>query len=267
MKTRIITSLIAGIPLFISLAFYNTFVFEIAIAGVAVICISELFNSIFQKKHYSMLFLSYTIPFFIILFNQTISQKYSTVFVFIIVMLNAMLILLYHKTVNIATFSLFISMSLFISSVLNVAIIFRDYYGHNGILFTCISLGSAWFSDIGAYFSGYFFGKHKLAPTISPKKTIEGVIGGAVFNIFCTYVLILIIKSLYNIDVDIILILFISTIASLMSVVGDLMASIIKRQYNIKDFGDVMPGHGGFMDRFDSVLFTIPTVFVLINLI
>jgi len=267
MKTRVITAMIAGVPLFTALAFYDTYIFQIAIAGVAIICISELFNSIFSTKHISFLLLSYTIPLFVILLSYNMVDKYGSIFIFTIIILNAIFMLRYHKTVNVGTLTLFVSMSLFISYVLNIAIIFRDMYGHEGILFTCIALGSAWFSDIGAYFTGYFWGKNKLSPHISPKKTIEGVIGGAVFNIICSYGLCIGISSIYNIDINIPLMLLVSTVASFIGVVGDLTASIIKRQHNVKDFGDVMPGHGGVMDRFDSVLFTVPTVLVLVRLL
>ncbi len=121
----------------------------------------------------------------------------------------------------------------------------------------------AWGSDTFAYFIGRIFGKHKLAPTISPKKTIEGSIGGV-----CGSVLISVIfyyyfnlQALSSVYVFIIFV-FITTI---LSQLGDLIASKIKRTFKIKDFGFIMPGHGGMLDRFDSVLIIIPIIYLFIN--
>ncbi|MTI48027.1 phosphatidate cytidylyltransferase [Sporosalibacterium faouarense] len=111
-------------------------------------------------------------------------------------------------------------------------------------------------TDTFALFVGVAFGKRKLAPKLSPKKTIEGSIGGIVASVIATFIFALIFK----ID-DIIMLCVLSFFTSILSQVGDLTASKIKRIAGIKDFGNIMPGHGGVLDRFDSILFTAPIVY------
>ena len=127
-------------------------------------------------------------------------------------------------------------------------------------------------SDTGAYFSGYFFGKHKLAPKISPKKTIEGAVGGVIVCLISYVVLGMIFSFIakrmgINISVNYITLIVTAPIVSLLSIVGDLSASIIKRHQGIKDFGNIMPGHGGVLDRFDSVFYVAAVLFLLNNFV
>ncbi len=121
----------------------------------------------------------------------------------------------------------------------------------------------SWMTDTGAYFSGRFFGKHKLAPVISPKKTVEGAIGGFVFCVLSVSGIAYLLTGPLNIlpfDVNWIYLLIITAAGSVISMIGDLSFSVIKRAFDIKDFGKIMPGHGGMLDRFDSVLFVCPVL-------
>ena len=114
-------------------------------------------------------------------------------------------------------------------------------------------------SDTFAYFTGKFFGKNKLYPEVSPNKTVEGAIGG----IIGSTVLSVIYFNYLSINKYFYIIIF-SVSASVFSMAGDLTASKIKREYGIKDFGKFLPGHGGIMDRFDSVLFVAPAVYYFV---
>ena len=126
---------------------------------------------------------------------------------------------------------------------------------------------SSWISDTCAYLVGVMIGKHKLAPVLSPKKSIEGSIGGiagsaivgALFGFF------LLDKTLGENQFGVMLAI-IGAAGSVISQVGDLAASAIKRNHQIKDYGKLIPGHGGIMDRFDSVIFTAPIIYFLISL-
>lgn len=134
------------------------------------------------------------------------------------------------------------------------------------ILFFIISLGIPWLADGGAYFTGVFFGKHKLCPNISPKKTIEGFIGGTVIGILSALVIALIFNAASNTaKLNVLLMLVMGTLISVVSVIGDLSFSLIKRSCGIKDFGSFFPGHGGVLDRFDSVIFSAPIVFFMVR--
>lgn len=139
----------------------------------------------------------------------------------------------------------------------------------NGWFYMIPALFAAWISDVCAYFSGVTLGKHKIVPHISPKKTWEGCIGGA---LGCALIIMLyfdlVIVNVDNIRGNIVVISLLSFVVgfimSVMSQLGDWLASLIKRAVGIKDYGDIFPGHGGMIDRFDSTFFTIPTGILLV---
>ena len=112
----------------------------------------------------------------------------------------------------------------------------------------------AWVCDTFAYFTGRLFGKHKLAPNLSPKKTIEGSIGGIVFAVAACLVYGLIIEAATDLSANYIVLGLLGLVLSVFSQIGDIWASLIKRERGIKDYSRMLPGHGGVMDRFDSIL-------------
>ena len=121
---------------------------------------------------------------------------------------------------------------------------------------------TAFGTDVMAYFSGYLLGKHKLCPKISPKKTIEGSIGGILGSVILSGIFG------YFVMPDLLVhCLIIGVLGGIVSQFGDLTASIFKRKMGIKDYGNLIPGHGGILDRFDRVLFTGPLVYYYIVLI
>ena len=136
------------------------------------------------------------------------------------------------------------------------------YNGEFGLAMVFVALIAAFLTDTGAYFTGYFFGKHKLIPEISPKKTVEGAIGGVAICVISMLVYAWIL-TFFGIKANLLNIVIIGVIASVISQFGDLSASMIKRGLGIKDYGDIMPGHGGVLDRIDSLLFTAPAIYYL----
>lgn len=140
-------------------------------------------------------------------------------------------------------------------------VVLVDSSGEYSILIWLVLL-SAFCTDIFAYFSGYLFGKHKLCPVLSPKKTIEGAIGGTLGSVICCGLF-----GYFVIPRIWLHCLVIGLIGAVLSQCGDLTASAYKRKMGIKDYGNLIPGHGGIMDRFDSVLFTAPVVYYYIQFI
>lgn len=122
----------------------------------------------------------------------------------------------------------------------------------------------AFLSDTGAYFAGRFFGKHKMAPVISPKKTVEGLIGGVITAILGVIFYGLILKNAFAFEVNWVYVPVYGLLGSLGAVFGDLCFSVIKRQTGIKDYGNLIPGHGGIFDRFDSMVVVAPLVELLL---
>ena len=133
-----------------------------------------------------------------------------------------------------------------------------DDYG----IFVWLIVITAFGTDIMAYFSGYLFGKHKLCPKISPKKTIEGSIGGTLGSIIFSGIF-----GYFVIPEALGHCLIIGLLGGIVSQFGDLTASIFKRKMDVKDYGNLIPGHGGILDRFDSVLFTAPMIYYYITLV
>ena len=166
-------------------------------------------------------------------------------------------------------------MTLLISISFYTAVRLRDYAGVGlGLFYILLALGSSWWADTGAFFAGRFFGRHKLAPYISPKKTVEGFIGGIfvailgnllvawLLSILCTYPWMIGYAG-GALRINYLYVAAVSPVLAVAGAFGDLSASVIKRQFQIKDFGSIMPGHGGVLDRFDSVLFVLPLVGIL----
>ena len=127
------------------------------------------------------------------------------------------------------------------------------------LIFLC-----SWGSDTCAYCVGVLFGKHKMSPILSPKKSVEGAVGGVVGAALLTALYSYIFKEQMGIQLaEVWLLAGVSAVGALISMVGDLAASAIKRNYEIKDYGKLIPGHGGILDRFDSVIITAPIIFFL----
>lgn len=137
----------------------------------------------------------------------------------------------------------------------------------NSKLLVLLPFVAAWLTDTGAYFTGVFLGKHKLAPSISPKKTIEGSIGGIIICVLSFLLYGFIIEKFFAANANYIALALSGFVLSIIAQLGDLSMSIIKREFNIKDYGVIFPGHGGILDRFDSVLFTAPATFIILQFI
>ena len=143
----------------------------------------------------------------------------------------------------------------------------RIHSGAHGRFFIMIPFVLAFISDSGAYFAGRFLGKHKLAPTISPKKTIEGAIGGILGAILGMIIYGVILQFGFSFKVNYLAAIIYGVIGSVAGVFGDLCFSTIKRQTGIKDYGNLIPGHGGILDRFDSTTIIAPLVEILLILL
>ena len=131
-----------------------------------------------------------------------------------------------------------------------------------GLWYILLVLVIPWMSDTGAYFTGYFLGKHKMAPIISPKKTWEGFFGGWLVSVGAAALLVVIYNALTGGNANVLTAVLLALVLAPLSVCGDLPASLLKRRTGIKDYGNIMPGHGGVMDRFDSVVLIAPLLYV-----
>lgn len=151
----------------------------------------------------------------------------------------------------------------------NLSVDYPQYFqpSHCVFLILC-AMYCAWMSDTWAYFVGSKFGKHKLAPKISPKKSVEGAIGGVVGTVlFCVVTYFVCDATCFRNDtLNVWMIIGCSIILAILGMCGDLSASVIKRNFGEKDFGNLFPGHGGVLDRMDSILVTLPALYVMIEI-
>lgn len=136
-------------------------------------------------------------------------------------------------------------------------------YTLNGQYTFVLVFVAAWVCDSFAYFTGRIFGKHKLAPHLSPKKTVEGSIGGIVFAILGCMLYGFVVEKVTGLNARYLVLAATGLVLSIVSQIGDLWASLIKREYGVKDYSQMMPGHGGIMDRFDSII-AISTILMAI---
>lgn len=135
--------------------------------------------------------------------------------------------------------------------------LFKREYPENAPVWIFMFMAMTWLSDTGAYFTGKRFGKHKLAPVLSPKKTIEGTVGGFVYS----FITALIFKLIAFPEMSFLQLIILVAVANFLAQTGDLAESLIKRSSGVKDSGTLIPGHGGMLDRVDAILFSAPWVF------
>ena len=266
MAQRIISAAVAIVVAVVVLLLHNTFVFQLAIAALAVGAIYELFKAMGYLKFRTqaivcMGYACLRCVSFIWFSKGKLLFLNNELFMIILLIAMCLLYLRDHEKFKFGDFFAMLAVTLFITYSFET-LLFMNMYKKGGLFMIVLTLCGAWLADSGAYFAGTFFGKTPLCPTISPKKTVEGVLGGVVSN----GLIMLIISLFYEFVLDGASIHYVSVfctgmICALVGLVGDLTASIIKRQTGIKDYGNIMPGHGGVMDRFDSVLLVAPFMY------
>ena len=267
MKQRILSAIIGLAVLAFVLSLFHTMVLNAAIAVIAVIAVWEFFHATKIDRNKALLILGCAIAAVIPFIPRAEGADLLPVVVLQYIGLLICILLAPHRSTPVEQIAMTFMISLAIPLSLSSAVYLRDTYGMAlGLFYLILSLGGAWFSDTGAYFVGCAIGKHKLAPVISPKKTWEGVIGGIVVCLIC----MLLVGKAFELlipgaNVNYLALALLAPCASVISIIGDLSASLVKRQFGIKDFGNIMPGHGGVLDRFDSVLFVLPLIWGIVQ--
>lgn len=256
MLKRIITSvcgIIIVIPVFV---FSYTWIFPIVLAAVGVISIFEIARCFKMHKKIALLVPLYiyaiAFPFLQRIFENDldVAGMAMIAIIFYVAYIFGCVIFSKGKLAYNNVCALCLT-SFYILLALNMIEYIRDY-DKGEYIYLFIIVGAC-FTDIFAYFTGMLIGKHKLAPDISPKKTVEGSIGGIVFCVL-GFLLVGFLIGKFGTDChpNYIYLAISGFIISIISQAGDLIMSAIKRQYDIKDFGNILPGHGGMLDRLDS---------------
>ena len=280
MKTRVITSAVGLVVLFAVMALFDTFVFNVVIAAICLLAIHEVFKAFrFEKAAYIYWgFVPYTLLVMFSDFHMVricmLPASYIFALYLVLCVIGNSKSINYAKLGGMVLFSCII-MFCFYSLIYLKQLLPRATYGYDALYFIFLILGFAWGGDSAAYFAGRAFGKHKLAPVVSPNKTIEGAVGGVMGSMLLGVVVTACYTALHGQLVGVpldtlgwryyVVVVLLGGFGSLLGSVGDLFASVIKRQCGIKDYGTIFPGHGGIMDRFDSVLFIAPFVAMVVT--
>lgn len=264
MKTRIISAAVAVVLAVVVLLLHKTIVLEIAVGLLTAGMLFELFKATQCNKHWFTMLMccTYSIA---VPFSRFIGIKFSIItLVFWFIVFVAFL--KEHETMKVDKLGIMIASTTLVTYSMNCLLTLHKLTATHGLFLLILTLCGAWLADSGAYFAGTFFGKTKLCPKISPKKTVEGLIGGTLTNgLIFLAVAFIYGKIVSGVSFNFIYLFVLGMACSVIGLLGDLTASLIKRQYNIKDYGNIMPGHGGIMDRFDSVLFVAPFMAVMLT--
>lgn len=269
LKTRLITGtaiFVAGVPL---LLFSHTIIFPIAAGILALIAMSEIIAMEKFKKRYGAIIPTYILAFlipFCAWFFKDNEKNYVNVIAIVIFMF---LLYMFAYAVVMKGAVKFSEIALHFTAFTYVTVSFASipmmrHIDQNGAWYVVIIFIASCVCDIAAYFVGRAIGKHKLIPTVSPKKTIEGAIGGTLFSVVCVVGFGVLVHYVTGLHVRYLWLAVIALVLAVVSQFGDLIASLMKREFGIKDFGKCFPGHGGIMDRTDSTIAVSPVLLAMI---
>lgn len=264
MKQRVITAVVA-LALFLPIIYYDFGGVSVALLGaaMAVIGVYELF----RMKGLTILSLEGVLSaigavilvlpdqWFVFLPEKT--DKFMLFYLMVMLLLGISVISKNTYTIDEAAFPVIVS--------LYVGIGFQNFVNARieSLIVLCFGLFTVWATDIGAYMFGRQYGRRKLWPEISPNKTIEGAVGGILSAVVVAFFYLLVFPGKDYFGHGTFVMLLLTIIFSIVGQFGDLVESAIKRHYDVKDSGKILPGHGGILDRFDSLLFVFPIMHLL----
>lgn len=255
MKKRTITSVLALI-IFIPFIIWGGFPFILVVLLLATRCLAELLRMFNMSNYRVPFFLAMILLWLVLLPPQAVLLdmvwfEKSEAIIFMLLLLLSYTVLVKNKftfdQAGVIFFStIYVGMGFFY--------LIEARLGENGLANIIFAFLIIWSTDTGAYLAGRLFGKHKLWPSISPKKTVEGAIGGVVLACILAGVF----HMIHPFSHPTAIVVIVTIAASIFGQVGDLVESALKRHYHVKDSGRILPGHGGILDRFDSLLFILP---------
>ena len=274
MVKRILTAVVA-IPVVVLILWSNNTV--VMLAAMTLVCVLAVGEVLLATKYFSnkgiaavcMIFVA-VMPSFICF---DVLYPYVPVLAFVFLLIMFLVMLSDHDKVKFQEIALVSFVSFLVPLSISTIVLLQKKYEF-GIYYDVLVLLIAWISDAGAYFVGSAFGKHKMAPKISPKKSWEGFFGGLITSIVAVIVvgfgypwIDTMMNGTASFTVNVPFLILIAVIGTVLGVIGDFSASLLKRQCMVKDFGSILPGHGGIMDRFDSVLFVAPFFYLVFSFI
>ena len=263
MKTRILVAAI-GLPLLLIVVLVLPSVATaILVAAMSVVAVYELMVRCSLVRHVRIFAYSCFMAIVVSIWSWLgLPRAFGMGFVLLYLCALFVELLIAHTELKLRTICFAIFGGLVLPYLLGALIRLRVM--EHGRFFILVAFLLTMVPDSGAYFVGSFFGKHKLCPEISPNKTVEGALGGVAATILCMLIYTLILQLGFKFKVNYLLSVLYGLLGAGASILGDLTFSVIKRQVKIKDYGNLLPGHGGILDRFDSTMVVAPMVEVLL---
>lgn len=256
MLIRVVSSIVA-LPILFFFVLMGGNYLEVGVGIISLIALFEFFNAL-KKKYKPVIVPTYLL---LLVFSISFHFGWFTVLSGAVAVYIALILAMYvfDESRSFADIAVTVLSAIYIIFFLYHVVLLSKL--EPSFMIWYIFLAS-WGADTGAYFIGVKFGKRKLSPIISPNKSVEGAIGGFVTSIvLCVMLSVVFDPSMVPYSI------VIGMVGSVISIVGDLVASKIKREMDIKDYGNIMPGHGGVMDRFDSLLLVTPFIYYVIKLV
>ncbi len=259
-KLKRVISAAIMIPIVLVLVITGGLVFKIGLTIIMAIALHEYisaFKNNTSKAIDFILFLGYLLNIYVIFGDK---RDLIMPVTFLIVLMS-MAVPIFSRKYNIFSSAITIMGYIYVVDFFTMLVLIRGHENGNWLIWLVFII--AWFCDTSAYYFGRFLGKRKLCPEVSPKKTIAGSLGGVLGSIVGVIIWGYFVK---NVSISWYQLILLGALGSIAAQLGDLTASLLKRNVGIKDFGKIMPGHGGILDRFDSILFVIPIVYYYIVL-
>lgn len=263
---RVASGLILFPLVAIVLIFGNKYLVDILVSIIAILSLHEFYNA-FNGKAKPVKIVGYIAAIFIAfihLIPNTIILKLIGALIALSVLILFLIVITSNTKINIIDISITFFGICYVALFLMFIPIIRENL-ENGKILLWYVIFAGWGTDVFAYFVGKYFGTHKFSK-ISPNKTIEGCIGGTIGSAVLILIYTIICNNVFNLNINYIAITFMAIILSIIGQIGDLAASSIKRYVGIKDFSHLIPGHGGMLDRIDSLIFIAPFAYFLFSL-
>lgn len=269
MKTRVITSVVGFAVLLPLLIFSHTYAgaFLMQLLGILSVCELASATGLLKKWWMSAPLLLAALGLPLLIFFEGQREKffeYGAIIFFIIAFYMLSVSVFSKGKIRLGDCAILFTMCFYTLISFNSIYLLR--FEHEGKFLFILPFCVSWITDIFAYFSGRLLGKHKLIPDVSPKKTVEGAAGGLLFAVVFMVLYGLFVGLFTSAEPKYLPLIIAGILMSVASMAGDLIASLVKRHYGIKDYGKILPGHGGILDRFDSVLAAAPLLIILYDL-
>lgn len=258
LKTRILSALVF-VPLILAAVFFGGWFFAALILAIALIGGYE-FGKMTEVNGYHFLpWIYYPSAVVFVVLAQLFTETPGILLAALFLSFAAYMLCFIFGKAKLAEVAVNIAAVVYLPVTLSTAVLMRSGW-EDGMFFLFLMLIIPWFTDSGAYFVGSAIGRHKLMPKVSPKKSVEGFVGGIVAAVIGALLL-----NIFTDLLPVALMILTAVVVSVGGQIGDLCESSIKRWAGVKDSGTLIPGHGGVLDRFDSMLFAAPLLYLIVS--